>query len=253
MAAAAACMCGKFSRVAASRGSMLTKAARVTVEHTRRRADGCWVRASVTSQQQQVRPFRPPLRAISTTPQKPHDQAVPVPTQAAWVDKAKGVLVSGTTAFAGLALFTLPAQLGAFPNQDIFMLVASFGSTACLVFGLPHMPASQPRNVFAGHVISATTGLSVFKTMALVGPELQWIGAPLATSLAIMCMQASNSMHPPAAGTSLLMITGSPYIQSLGWSFVATPIATGSLLLIGSGVVFNRHHSSVAMGTGECR
>jgi len=40
--------------------------------------------------------------------------------------------------------------------------IVPFGASCALVFGVPAAPVSQPRNVIAGHVLSALIGLVIF-------------------------------------------------------------------------------------------
>ncbi|KFK63846.1 HPP family protein, partial [Vibrio vulnificus] len=45
-------------------------------------------------------------------------------------------------------------------NQGQFvLLMAPFGATAVLVFGVPNSPLAQPKNVIFGHLITAFVGL----------------------------------------------------------------------------------------------
>jgi CBS-domain-containing membrane protein len=101
-------------------------------------------------------------------------------------------------------------------------LMAPFGATAVLVFGLPDSPLAQPRNVIGGHLLTSLVGL-VFLTA--LGP--QWWSMALAVATAIAAMQMTRMVHPPAGANPLLiMATGA------SWSFLATPVLTGSVAIV---------------------
>lgn len=101
-------------------------------------------------------------------------------------------------------------------------LMAPFGATAVLVFGVPDSPLAQPKNVIIGHLITATIGL-VFVHFVPVEP---WSLA-CATGLAISAMLVTKTTHPPAGANPLLiMLTG----QS--WSFLVTPVLLGTVIIV---------------------
>lgn len=61
------------------------------------------------------------------------------------------------------------------------MLVASFGASAVLLYGVPDAPLSQPRNVFFGHTLSATVGVLASTLFGLT-----WWSVALGTATAIL-------------------------------------------------------------------
>lgn len=121
------------------------------------------------------------------------------------------------------------------------MLIGSFGASACIIGGAHGLPVAQPRNVIGGHVISAAVGMAVFEAEMAGGDMLgMWCSAPLAAGLATAAMLATRTFHPPAAGTALIALIGSPKIHALGWWFVVTPSLTGPVILCGVGALVNR-------------
>jgi CBS-domain-containing membrane protein len=125
-----------------------------------------------------------------------------------------------------LAVF-LCASIGT--TIEISMLMAPFGATCVLVFVIPESPLAQPRNVIGGHLISAWIGLLMSH---FVGVHPWSLG--LAVGIAILCMQLSRTIHPPAgADPILVMLTGA------NWSFMVTPVLAGSLLIVVTGFVFH--------------
>jgi CBS-domain-containing membrane protein len=119
---------------------------------------------------------------------------------------------------------------------EVPALAASLGASCVLVFGAPHMPTSQPRNVLWGHVLSAAVGVAVGQFVAPIAYEL---AMPLAVGGSVFLMDRTGTMHPPAGGTALIPLIGSPEIQNLGWAFIWTPMGGGALYVIVCGVVLN--------------
>lgn len=86
-----------------------------------------------------------------------------------------------------------------FTTQSGFWLMAPFGATTVLVFGVPQSPLAQPKNVIFGHVLSATIGV-LFASYVGIQP---WSLA-LATGCAIMTMLATGTTPPPPEQTLCL-------------------------------------------------
>jgi CBS-domain-containing membrane protein len=109
-------------------------------------------------------------------------------------------------------------------------LMAPFGATVVLVFGVPASPLAQPKNVILGHFLTALIGV-IFITYVGVQP---WSLA-LATGLGVTTMLLTKTTHPPAgANPMLIMLTG----QS--WSFLFTPVLLGSCVIVLLGLVLNK-------------
>jgi hypothetical protein len=154
------------------------------------------------------------------------------PPRVPWVQ----VLVSGVTAFLGILAIAGPLQLRA--SDDVFMLLGSFGATAALVYGAPEAALSQPRNVFGGHVVSAFTGVCVYRFGEAVNVGI-WLTAPLSVSIAVVIMQLTRTLHPPGAATSLIGVLGSADLHKLGFQFIVTPAAVGAAVMIFIAVIGN--------------
>lgn len=106
-----------------------------------------------------------------------------------------------------------------------------FGATCALVFGLPAAPVSQPRNVLAGHILSALVGLVVF---VLCG-EITWWALALAVGLAMAGMAATRTYHPPAAVTALL-----PVLQEItDFTWVIAPVGVGAAIVVLVALLYN--------------
>ncbi|TDA68760.1 MAG: HPP family protein [Clostridia bacterium] len=132
--------------------------------------------------------------------------------------------VCGLGAFAGIGVVAALSLVYQLP-----MIVASFGASAVLIYGLPEAPLAQPRNVIGGHLISAATGVAVY---ALLG--LSWWSAALSASLAVVLMLVTRTAHPPGGATALAAVLG-----RAGPVYILTPVLLGAIILVGIGLVTN--------------
>lgn len=146
---------------------------------------------------------------------------------AAWLRGTWGAaLVSGLGGFVVIMLLaTLTRTL------KLALLIAPFGASSVLLFALPQSPLARPRNVIGGHLVSATMGLLVFHLVG-TGP----IACGLGVGLAIMAMQLTGTIHPPAGANPLVVILAG----GAGWSFLLLPVATGTVMLVAVAWLYHR-------------
>lgn len=105
---------------------------------------------------------------------------------------------------------------------NIALVMAPFGATTVLVFGLPESPLAQPKNVILGHFITAFIGVFFVEYIGVTPLSLA-----LATGLAVSAMLVTKTTHPPAGANPLLiMLTG----QS--WAFLFTPVLFGAVVIV---------------------
>ena len=139
-------------------------------------------------------------------------------------------IIAGT--FATLTIGIL-AYLGSITNS-VLWLMAPFGATVVLVFGVPKSPLAQPKNVIVGHLLTAFIGVLFVE---YVGVE-PWSLA-IATGLAVTIMLLTNTTHPPAgANPMVIMLAG----QS--WAFLFNPVLIGACVIVGLGLILNKLRTS---------
>ncbi|KAG2439235.1 hypothetical protein HXX76_004597 [Chlamydomonas incerta] len=124
--------------------------------------------------------------------------------------------------------------------MDFEWLIASFGASAVLQFGLPKSPLAQPRNVIGGHTISALCGIIV---RLIIQPQYgdgkaNFVSTALGMSAALAAMQATGTTHPPAGATGLLAASADPIPDWQGFKFLLTALA-GSSVMVLVALVFN--------------
>ena len=123
-----------------------------------------------------------------------------------------------------LTLLTYKTEFGLF-------LVASFGSTMVLLFGYPESPFAQPKNIFFGHLLTASVGV-IFVNLT---PFPIVITIPLAVGIGIFLMILFNVTHPPAGGNPIIVIIG-----SASFSYIINPIIIGTIIVLVFGIILNR-------------
>ena len=114
-------------------------------------------------------------------------------------------------------------------------IVVAVASTAFTIFVVPDSVASSPRRVIGGHAVAVVTR-SIFSSIFLI-PALESaseqsgyitdIMAALSVGLGILAMVATNTEHPPAAGTALGLV-----IHGWSWSAVAFILSSAVILSI---------------------
>lgn len=137
-----------------------------------------------------------------------------------------------TALYAGVGSALAIVILALLDNVQLqhIWIMAPFGASAVLVFGVPDSPLAQPKNVILGHLLTAFIGL-IFLTNFSVTP----ITLALATGLGVSAMLLSKTTHPPAGANPLLiMLTG----QS--WSFLLTPVLSGAIVIVLCGMLMTK-------------
>lgn len=107
-------------------------------------------------------------------------------------------------------------------------LIGSFGASAVLVYGVPLMQLSQPRNLIGGHFLSAIVGV----TVNIVLGDNVVLASALAVSIAICVMHFSRTLHPPGGATALIAVIGGERVHSLGYMYTLKPVLLGALIML---------------------
>ena len=115
-------------------------------------------------------------------------------------------------------------------TEALPLLIAPFGASCVLVFGVPASPFARPRNVIGGHLTAALMGLVA---ISLLGPGP--LGIAAGVGLAIAAMLLTDTVHPPAGANPIVVA-----LTHAGWSFLAAPVILGAAAIVAIGVVYNR-------------
>ena len=90
------------------------------------------------------------------------------------------------------------------------IIIASLAASTCIVFTIPSYLTARPRNLICGHLVGLVCGLFVAElVLPYLSPQMVifefWYA--FAVGLAIFIMVATDTEHPPAAGTALGVVT----------------------------------------------
>ena len=99
-----------------------------------------------------------------------------------------------------------------FVPQGLSCLCPPLGAVAVLLFCLPSTPASQPKAVIGGHIVSGLVGFAVVESGIMYGEAV-------AVALTIALMTYFEVVHPPAWAYPFLYVN-----KGMGWKGI---FATG--------------------------
>lgn len=137
-------------------------------------------------------------------------------------------------AFIGIAAVAY-IHFHVFSDNDLVMIIGSFGASAVLIYGAIRSPLAQPRNLIGGHMISAIVGVTTCK---LLGSQM-WLASSVAVATAIFLMHATKTLHPPGGATALIAVIGSQKIHNLGYFYVFLPAGSGALIMLVVALLIN--------------
>ena len=141
-------------------------------------------------------------------------------------EKIKTIVISSLGAF--LCIYAI-AYLNLIDETNVW-LIPPFGASLVLVMAVHDSPLASPRNVFFGHILSASSGVLM---LYLFGNTP--ISISLALSFAIFLMIITKTIHPPAGANPIIAILGAKTIE-----FVIMPVATGALFIVIFAFVYNK-------------
>lgn len=141
-------------------------------------------------------------------------------------DNNKNILISSSGAF--LCIFLI-AYFNTIDKSNIW-LIPPFGASLVLVMAVHNSPLASPKNVFFGHVLSASSGVLMFYFF-----ENNPLSIALGLALAIMTMQITNTVHPPAGANPIIAILGAKTFD-----FVIMPVAIGASFIVIFALIYNK-------------
>jgi CBS-domain-containing membrane protein len=142
--------------------------------------------------------------------------------------------ISGLGGLLGifLVMLTGKAWLG---EHSVVFAISSMGSSAVLLFGMPHAPASQPWPVLGGHLVSGVAGVLAVQWLAH-DPAL---AAALAVGGAITVMHLLRCLHPPGGATALYAVLMAEPVSAMGWGYLTGPVMLGTCVMLATAVIWN--------------
>ncbi|GLC59343.1 hypothetical protein PLESTB_001476300 [Pleodorina starrii] len=113
-------------------------------------------------------------------------------------ESLRTLVISWSGAFIAILVLAVLDQYAG-PPLDFNFLIAPLGASAVLMFGVPAVKLSQPRNVIGGHSLSALVGILVRLVLQpqYGGGRANFVASALGMSLGLTAMQATGTTHPP--------------------------------------------------------
>lgn len=155
---------------------------------------------------------------------------LPAVGPASWVDVLRASIGAGL----GLAI----AGLFMAPFVDLqtgLYLIAPFGASAVLIFGVPSSPLAQPWSAVTGNTVAALVGVLV--CMMVPDPGLR---VALAVGGGVAAMLLARALHPPGGAVAMTAALSPEAVRELGLWFALAPVAVGTVALVATGVVHAR-------------
>ncbi len=138
-----------------------------------------------------------------------------------------GLKFSTTSAVGGFIAIAIISLL-TYHTGSAF-LMAPFGATCVLAFGVPDSPLAQPRNIIGGHLLSTLIGIIC---LYIFGNT--WYSLSIAVGLSIGLMQITRTTHPPAGADPIVVILGAKTLL-----FVVNPVLSGAIVITTIALIFN--------------
>lgn len=134
------------------------------------------------------------------------------------------MLLSWAGSFLGIGLLAYLSVDSKYP-----LIAAPMGATSVLVFGVPHSPLAQPRNVIGGNFIGAFVSIALVQSFGMA----PWVMAT-AVATTIVLMKLTRTVHPPSGAVALVGV-----MSGVSWDFLLTPVLAGSIVIVLWTYVFN--------------
>ena len=141
-------------------------------------------------------------------------------------EKIKTIVISSLGAF--LCIYAI-AYLNLIDETNVW-LIPPFGASLVLVMAVHDSPLASPRNVFFGHVLSASSGVMIYYFFGDAP-----ISIALGLSFAIILMLLTNTVHPPAGANPIIAILGAKSFE-----FVIMPVAIGASFIVIFALIYNK-------------
>ena len=140
--------------------------------------------------------------------------------------KYKNIFISAFGAF--LCMFLI-AYFNSIDSTNVW-LIPPFGASLVLVMAVHESPLASPRNVFFGHVLSASSGVLMFYFLGNTA-----LSIALGLGFAISLMMLTKTVHPPAGANPVIAVLGAKTFE-----FVIMPVAIGASFIVIFALFYNK-------------
>ncbi|MDR9498732.1 MAG: HPP family protein [Hydrogenovibrio sp.] len=121
-----------------------------------------------------------------------------------------------------------------YPSDWPWLLIASFGASAIIVFASPHAPMAQPWSLIMGQLVAGTSGMASW--LWLKDPLL---AIPVGVTLALVGMLVLQCRHAPGGATALFFTSDPAVVDSLQWTLVWGYLLPGLVVIMVLAILYN--------------
>lgn len=146
------------------------------------------------------------------------------------LNKAKKSLLIGLCVFISVFVIT---KFGYY--SKVTLLIPPIAASCVIIFTLPYSPLSRPKNILLGHIISGSIGVVILNLMSVTSFSLS-----IALSLTIFFMLVTDTLHPPAGATTILIM-----LTNAKWHFIFFPLGIGAVILCIISISYRKFHKFV--------
>ncbi len=143
-------------------------------------------------------------------------------------------IISAVGGFVGIAAIYFICDMVLGDDKSKFIIIASMGSTAVLLFAAPLSPLTQPWNVLGSHFIAAVIGVSCAKIFSY-----ELVATAASVGLSIGATHYARCIHPPSGATALGAVVGGQHVHALGYEFVLIPVMFNVVIIFLVAILFN--------------
>lgn len=121
--------------------------------------------------------------------------------------------------------------------SNVTLLIPPIAASCVIIFTSPHSDFARTKNILLGHVISSAIAISILHLLGNTAPSYA-----IALSLSIFLMLITDTLHPPAGATAILIIA-----TNAKWYFIFFPVSIGAVLLCGISIGYRQLHKFIKL------
>ena len=119
----------------------------------------------------------------------------------------------------------------------VTLLIPPIAASCVIIFTSPHSAFVKSKNILLGHVISAVIAIGILNFLGNTS-----LSYAIALSLSIFFMLITDTLHPPAGATAILIM-----VTNAKWYFIFFPVGISAILLCGISIGYRKLHRFVKL------
>jgi CBS-domain-containing membrane protein len=119
--------------------------------------------------------------------------------------------------------------------SNVTLLIPPIAASCVIIFTSPHSVFSKTKNILFGHIISSTIAIVILNLLSNTV-----LSYAIALSLSLFFMLITDTLHPPAGATAILIIT-----TNAKWYYILFPVGIGAIILCGVSIMYRHLYKMV--------